>query len=146
MKSYMAITFHYVDDTTYEIQNGLLDFSPVTGRHTGVRLARMFIYILEKYEIDKDKVFTLTVDNASNNDSMINVLIDEGYLKNGEHHVRCFAHILNLAAQELLGFITDIIKQIRINNRFIRKSPQRLEQFELVCRANKQNFQKPQLD
>ncbi len=53
---------------------------------------------------------------------------------------------MNLAAQDLIAEIDYIISQIRINTKFIIKSPQRLERFELVCRTNSENYRKPQLD
>ena len=52
------------------------------------------------------KIFSLTLDNASSNDSMQNILKERLNLKNGLlcdgefFHVRCWAHILNLIVQE----------------------------------------------
>lgn len=145
MKSFMAVTYHYIDND-FQCVSGLLDFVPIKGRHFGERLALSLIHVFEDYGISKSQVLTITVDNASNNDTMMKTLITKGYLRNGEHHIRCFAHILNLTAQDLLGFISEIIKQIRVNNKFIRGSDPRLESFENCCNFTKVIYNKPQLD
>jgi hypothetical protein len=67
-------------------------------------------------------------------------------LRSPEHHIRCFEHILNLAAQDVIYFIGDIVKQIRVNLKFIRQSPQNLEKFEKICEFNNEKFMKPELD
>ena len=84
-----------------------------------------------------DKVFTITVDNASSKDVAIS------YLKNrmedwnshplkGEHlHVRCCAHILNLVVNDSLKLknMHSSISKIRSAVRYVRQSPGRLDRF-----------------
>jgi len=118
MKAFMAITFHYCN-SDFEIISNILDFIPLHGKHTGVKMACKFQESIDNFGIPKDKVFTVTVDNASSNDTMVEALIEDGYLESGEHHVRCFAHILNLVAQNLLELIDDVLRQVRINNKVI---------------------------
>lgn len=145
MKSFMAVTYQYINDD-FEMVYGLLDFLKINGKHDGKRLAASLVYLFEEFGLSKSQVLTVTVDNASNNSTMVDELIKKGYIDSAEHHIRCFAHILNLAAQDLLGYISDLVKQLRINNKFIRKSPQRLEQFVLICKINNEIYNKPQLD
>jgi hypothetical protein len=145
MKSFMAVTFQYINDDL-EMVYGILDFVKLKGKHEGKLLAASLVDIFEEFALSKSQVFTVTVDNASNNNTMIEELIKVGYIQSPEHHIRCFAHILNLAAQDLLAYIADLVKQLRINNKFIRKSPQRLEQFVLICQINNETFNKPQVD
>ena len=120
MKSFMAVTFQYINDDL-EMVHGILDFVKLKGKHEGKLLAASLADIFEEFALSKSQVFTVTVDNASNNNTMIEELIKVGYIQSPEHHIRCFAHILNLAAQDLLAYIADLVKQLRINNKFIRK-------------------------
>ena len=77
---------------------------------------------------------------------MMKELIDKGYITSSEYRIRCLAHILNLAAQDLLSYISILIQQLRINNKFICNSSQRIDQFEMICKINHEGFNKPQLD
>ena len=134
----MAITYHYTN-LDFKIVTGLLDFIPLSGRHTGNNIAEAIINVFKEFQIKKEQIFTMTVDNASNIDVLLSTLIREGYLKNAENHIRCFAHVLNLAAQDPLKMIEKIIFQIRSHIEFIRKSSVSLEDFELICKVNKEN-------
>lgn len=77
---------------------------------------------------------------------MLNRLIETGYLKSKKHHVRCFAHILNLAARDLLMCIDHLLKQTRVNILFIVASPVRLEEFQKHCEFHNEKYRKPQID
>ncbi|KAJ4831627.1 hypothetical protein Tsubulata_044752 [Turnera subulata] len=73
--------------------------------HTGLALAEKITSFLVDWGIEK-KVFTITLDNASNNDCSVDMLRDQlrrkgalicdGYFL----HLRCCAHIVNLIVQE----------------------------------------------
>ena len=69
------------------------------------------------------------MDNASNNGAFIQ-LLDKNYLLSPESHIRCFAHILNLAAQEAISEIRTLIDNLRVNIKIIRTSPRILEQLK----------------
>ncbi|KAK0437302.1 uncharacterized protein EV420DRAFT_1222563, partial [Desarmillaria tabescens] len=49
-------------------------------------------------------ILSITCDNASNNDTMIDVLAENIPAFPGEQHrTRCFAHVINLVAKSLLN-------------------------------------------
>ncbi|XP_038889379.1 zinc finger BED domain-containing protein RICESLEEPER 2-like [Benincasa hispida] len=77
---------------------------------------------------------TLTIDNASSNDTVIAYLkkcFKNGLVLNGEFlHVRCCAHILNLIVRDDLKDINDSLVRIRDAVRFVRSSPARLVTFK----------------
>ncbi|XP_038896277.1 zinc finger BED domain-containing protein RICESLEEPER 2-like [Benincasa hispida] len=77
---------------------------------------------------------TLTVDNASSNDTAIAYLkkhFKHGLVLDGEFlHVRCCAHILNLIVCDGLKDINDSLVRIRDAVRFVRSSPARLATFK----------------
>ncbi|CAE6524483.1 unnamed protein product [Rhizoctonia solani] len=106
-RSFMAVTGHYkkqirgADILVVE----LLAFRQVEGSHSGVNLARVLFGILSEYNI-LDKIGTITLDNASNNDTMMEDLerrmCEAGHTfdKDG-NRVRCFPHIINLAVNAI---------------------------------------------
>ena len=73
--------------------------------HFRVELARNVFDCLKDWKIDRN-VFSLTLDNASANDNMQDILKEQFALQNsllcdGQFfHVRCYAHILNLIVQK----------------------------------------------
>ena len=75
-----------------------------------------------------DKIFTITVDNASSNDLTMKQL-SKMFTKrginfmNGEHlHVRSMAHILNLIVQDCLKVYVVSIERVRKAFKYIRLS------------------------
>ncbi|KAK2655150.1 hypothetical protein Ddye_008202 [Dipteronia dyeriana] len=86
-----------------------------------------------------DRVFTITIDNASANDVAIikyvkkelSNWVADGIILEGEFfHVRCCAHILNLIVTEGLKDIHESIISIRNVMRYVRSSPSRLHKFK----------------
>jgi hypothetical protein len=99
----------------------LLDLIQVATSHSGVNLANVFAKVLEDFGIsDKvsnkylttqspmslltcTQILSITCDNASNNDTMIEELGDLVDAFPGEaSRTRCFAHIINLIAKSII--------------------------------------------
>lgn len=84
----------------------------------------------------ESKIFSLTLDNVSSNDSMVRILKDrlnfsKGLLCQVEFfHVRCCAHILNLIVQEGLKAVDDDLKIIRNNVKYVKGSYEKLREFQ----------------
>jgi hypothetical protein len=82
------------------------------------------------------KFFSISMDNASNNDASISVLknhmnpILEGLI----FHTRCTYHILNLCIKERFKYIDDTITIIRQVVLFIKISPSRQQLFKALCK------------
>ncbi|KAG8371566.1 hypothetical protein BUALT_Bualt13G0101300 [Buddleja alternifolia] len=86
------------------------------------------------------RFFSVVVDNASSNDSMMRKL-REWLLKdsliplNGDLlHVRCSAHVLNLIVQDGLSPIRGLIEKIRETVRYLNKSPSATQKFDTALR------------
>lgn len=97
----------------------------------------------------RGKTFSVTLDNASNNDNLISYLTYNHELKNAEHHIRCFAHIINLAAQVLMGNVDDKIAAARLATKKIKYSNKKIEQLKTLCAQELPTpvpFLKPVLD
>jgi len=69
---YMVLTAHFVN-RRWELEKKVLAFFHFPRPHTGVNLAEKLLCLLRDWGIEK-KIFTITLDNASNNDAMVNIL------------------------------------------------------------------------
>ena len=117
-KAYVAVTVHY-QNLGVPISM-LLDLVKVACLHSGFNLVKAFSNILEDFGIsDKvsfffiareplkltrhGQILSITADNASNNDTMIEslgVLIDD--FSGASNQTQCFLHILNLVVKSIL--------------------------------------------
>ena len=80
-------------------------------------------------------IFSITLDNASSNDNMQNMLkehicLSNNLLLNGEFfYIRCSTHILNLIVQDGLKVASDALLKIRQSVHYVRASESRKKQF-----------------
>ena len=72
VESYICLTAHYVD-VDGVLKTKILSFCAFPPPHSGVAIAMKLSELLKDWGIEK-KVFTLTVDNASANDTMQSIL------------------------------------------------------------------------
>ncbi|CAA7049020.1 unnamed protein product [Microthlaspi erraticum] len=126
---YLVLTAHYVD-SKWVLNSKILSFCDILPPHTGDALASRIHECLKEWGIER-KVFTLTVDNATANDSMQEILkdrlnLDKNLVCEGDYfHVRCCAHILNLIVQDGLDVISDALAKIRDTVKYIKASTSR---------------------
>lgn len=81
------------------------------------------------------KLSTITLDNCSTNDAMIEKIKDKlqlnTLLKDGALlHMRCCAHILNLIVKDGLEVVKDGVERIRDSVAYWTATPKRKEKFE----------------
>ncbi|KAM7496681.1 hypothetical protein LguiA_021095 [Lonicera macranthoides] len=102
--------------------------------HNGVYLIEKISNLLSEWGIEK-KLFTITLANASSNDTFVNLLksqlSNEGVLRsNGDYfHVRCCAHVLNLIVQDGLKAIDEGIVNIRESVKYVKGSQVKKQKF-----------------
>jgi hypothetical protein len=104
-RDFLGITGHYIDGD-WAPQSPLLDLVPLDGSHSGEDLCGALVATCDRFGI-LDKLLGITTDNASNNNTLLacleRVCHDRGIVfDKDEQHVRCAAHVVNLAAQALL--------------------------------------------
>ena len=95
--SYICTTCHYL--AKGKMRSTVLDFSVFIGKHTGERIAKKLVEVMEEFNI-ADRVFSITLDNASNNKRAMKLI------QSTHKHIRsfpCFAHLLNLVVTNGLG-------------------------------------------
>lgn len=117
----------------------LLDvrFIYVSAPHNSKTLADTLLECLMDWNLDR-KLSTLTLDNYSTNDAMIERIlkkISPGSLILGGQlfHMRCCAHILNLIVKEGMSLISGAIENIRDSVGYWTTTPKREEKFIETC-------------
>ncbi|XP_074326787.1 zinc finger BED domain-containing protein RICESLEEPER 2-like [Apium graveolens] len=130
--SYMCIIAHYID-AEWKLQKRIINFCQVAN-HKGDTIGKLIELCLLEWGIEK--VFTVTMDNASTNDVVAGFVRRrinawKGAVLGGEYlHVRCGAHIVNLIVHDGLTKLHDFIAAIQNSVRYIRSSPPRLLKFK----------------
>lgn len=108
-QAFMAITVYFIDKD-WNYREMLLGFEPLHGAHSGVNLSDVLLQLLKDRQL-LDRIFSVTTDNATNNETLIRAL-QESLLSSGAIGVResivrvpCMAHVLQLCLKQLLGHI-----------------------------------------
>ncbi|KAG4962800.1 hypothetical protein JHK82_039486 [Glycine max] len=123
-EGYICLTTHFVDNN-WKLNSKILAFCKLEPPHTSKDLANKVFEVLTEWEIDR-KIFSITLDNASANDRMQELLGEQLRLQNsllcdGEFlHVRCCAHVLNLIVQDGLKVAEVALQKIRDNIKYVR--------------------------
>jgi hypothetical protein len=133
-KGYMCVTIHWIDDN-WSMQKRIIGFFNVKGRHTGAKLSETFTELMVKWYIE-NRLFALTLDNASSNEVAVNDIIsDLKEIASGSlvcdgifFHVRCACHILNLVARDGLKVISGTLKKIKSLVLAVKGSPLQWEE------------------
>ncbi|KZV21924.1 zinc finger BED domain-containing protein RICESLEEPER 1-like [Dorcoceras hygrometricum] len=114
---YMVVTAHWID-LDWKLHKRVLSFFNIPPPRGGPQISDAILKCARDWEIE-NKIFTVSVDNASVNDVAIrNLLNDLLRIKNNIvcggklFHVRCCAHILNLITQDGLTEIKDIVDDV----------------------------------
>jgi len=137
--NYMCVTAHFID-SSWKYHKKILNFCPISS-HKGESIGMAIESCLNEWGIDK--ILTITVDNASSNDTCIKYLRRQlesvgSCVSKGKYlHVRCVAHIINLVVKDGLKYMADSTKRIRESIRYVKQSPSRLLKFKLCCEREK---------
>uniref|UniRef100_A0A8I6XGF7 hAT-like transposase RNase-H fold domain-containing protein n=1 Tax=Hordeum vulgare subsp. vulgare TaxID=112509 RepID=A0A8I6XGF7_HORVV len=127
-QSYMVLTAHYID-SRWKLRKKIISFVLVDG-HKGDDIGKSLEKLLTEWGIER--VCTITVDNASSNDTclayMKRSLTNRGctHASSRYLHMRCVAHIVNLVVQDGLKIMCHPVNRIRNAIKFVRASPTRL--------------------
>ncbi|KAL6613903.1 hypothetical protein ACP70R_036173 [Stipagrostis hirtigluma subsp. patula] len=148
---YICITCHYLDHD-WKMHKRILKFSFMKSPHTGIAMFNAVLKSMQEWNIE-DKLFAITLDNASNNNAMMKLLKDNlkeknMLLGNGRLlHQRCAAHVLNLICQAGFKSVNPIVHKVRESVKYIRGSQSRLQKFEeIVVQLGMTDEKRPSLD
>ncbi|KAK2633775.1 hypothetical protein Ddye_028567 [Dipteronia dyeriana] len=132
--NYMVVTAHFVDKN-WQLQKRILSFTQISD-HRGETIGKCIEKVLIDWGIDR--VFTITVDNASSNNTVILYMIrklnswhaDSAILGGKYLHLWCCAHIVNIIVNDGLKEMHESACAIRNAVKFIKLSPSRFEKFK----------------
>jgi hypothetical protein len=98
----LAVVSHFVSHTS-EAKSCLLGLRHVEGSHSGENIAQSVIAVIEEYEI-KDLLGYFVLDNVLSNDTCVQEILKQlrPELDLQKRCLRCFGHIVNLAAKAFL--------------------------------------------
>ncbi|KAM7506694.1 hypothetical protein LguiA_017147 [Lonicera macranthoides] len=129
--NYMVVTSHFMD-SDWKLHKRIINFTKITS-HKGEDIGRILEVCLNNWGIDK--IFSITVDNASANDGAVDymkrrlkemntLLVSGKYL-----HLRCACHILNLIVKSGLKELASSVEGIRNCVKYIHSLGARLDKF-----------------
>ncbi|GKD41106.1 zinc finger BED domain-containing protein RICESLEEPER 2-like protein [Tanacetum coccineum] len=110
----------------------MLNFCELDG-HRGIDIGKGVERCLNEWGFDN--VLSISVDNASANDCVIEfmkMILEKNYnclLKGKWMHIRCAAHVINLIVQDGMKKVDNSIKGIRCAVKCIKKSGTRIKKF-----------------
>jgi len=120
-RAYLTLTVHYIDDS-WKLHSKVLNFVHFPPPHNGDAIFNLLMELIKSWGIER-KVFSMTIDNASNMDSMVSRLRSQlNSMKalpcDGKYfHSRCSTHLLNLIVKEGLSRIDVCVsKHVKISN------------------------------
>ena len=96
-RGFLCITVHYID-SEWILNKIIISFKTINTPHNGKNITTLINDEIIDIGI-RNKIFTITLDNASNNDAAIQRLKRFWQIKKNHaklFHVRCCTHILNL--------------------------------------------------
>lgn len=141
---------HFMD-SNWNLQKRTLNFCDIPPPHSGLMICDVMHKCLVEWGIEK-KVWTITVDNATNNDTAVRLLkANLSYnhtlpLMGKIFHVRCCAHILNLLVQDGLSAIQDVISKVRDSVKYVIASEARIIMFSEIAKQLQLSSKKLMLD
>ncbi|KAK9116769.1 hypothetical protein Sjap_015716 [Stephania japonica] len=137
----MVLIVHFID-SEWKLQKKILNFFQIPN-HKGDTIGKAMEKCLLEWGIER--VFTVTVDNATSNDVAVSYLVRKvrnwgGLVLDGEFfHVRCVAHVLNLVVKEGLEELDSSIEKICYFVRYVRSSSARSLTFKTCVEQEKLN-------
>jgi hypothetical protein len=148
---YLCITCHFINKE-WKLQKRIISFSVVATPHDGLTMFNALLKSLKDWHLDR-KVFTITLDNAKNNDKMVGYFsqnLRERQLFKGNAdllHMRCAAHVLNLIVQDGFKLIESATTHVRDSVKYIRTGQARKQRFEeIIVQLGISRKKRPALD
>ncbi|WVZ84994.1 LOW QUALITY PROTEIN: hypothetical protein U9M48_031959 [Paspalum notatum var. saurae] len=148
-EDYLSVVAHFVN-SKWELEKMLLGLRLIDGKHSGVNIANLIATVIDDYALT-DKVFAITLDNASSNNTAMKYLRPflSGYLgvptpvvpdtPNDDDlstiflHQRCACHVLNLGVKAGLDPVKAYIDDFRTAITFLNAYNQRIAAYKSYC-------------
>jgi hypothetical protein len=148
-EDYISVVCHYVSKD-WELEKKVVGFRLIECSHTGENIADRISNVVDEFGLI-DKVFAVTLDNASANSKAYDILgpVLFGYMgsypsptrADPNHvtyflvHQRCACHIINLIVKSGLKVCKDWLDDLRTAVNFLNSSNHRIALFKNFCIA-----------
>jgi hypothetical protein len=110
----LGVTAHWIDQN-FELKNTILSLVEIHGSHSGQNLASHLLGVLDQFSL-RSKLYCITADNASNNNTLASSLEDViPQFSRSEHLNGCMAHVINLGVRDCLKYFTNSLKPNNMN-------------------------------
>jgi hypothetical protein len=135
----MCVVAHYID-ADWRMQTHVLAFTELDPPHSGHVIVDALWACVIEWKIE-NKVMSVTLGNASNNDVVVRDLKEKFKFNRGAKfediyfHVRCCAHIINLAVQDGTSCMNILASNLRETIKYFKKSVARMRKFVEICRG-----------
>nr|CAD1822367.1 unnamed protein product [Ananas comosus var. bracteatus] len=135
---YVSLAGQFIDND-WKLHRRMLNFLMVSSPHSENALSEAIGFSLSDWNL-KTKLFTITLDNNCSSHDIYSANLRDHLsnknaltLKGQLFVVRCYGHILNVVAQDIIASIHGIIYNIRESVKFVKASPAREERFAEVA-------------
>jgi hypothetical protein len=135
---YVSLAGQFVD-SEWKVHRRMLNFMMVSSPHSENALSEAISMSLSYWNM-KDKLFTITLDNDCSSHDIYSANLRDHLsnknnlmLKGQLFVVRCYAHVLNVVAQDVIASIHGVVYNIRESIKFIKASPAREEKFAEIA-------------
>uniref|UniRef100_A0ACD5YT64 Uncharacterized protein n=1 Tax=Avena sativa TaxID=4498 RepID=A0ACD5YT64_AVESA len=130
---YFCMTCHIIS-SEWVLHKRIIRFSMLETPRNSWNMFNVVLKTIQEWNLE-DKLFSFTLDNASVNTAMVNLLRDnlknKGFLpiEGKLLHFRCRTHVLNIISQDGLREIKPVVNNIRKSAKFVKSSQGRIEKF-----------------
>ncbi|XP_066391517.1 zinc finger BED domain-containing protein RICESLEEPER 2 [Miscanthus floridulus] len=135
---YVSLAGQFID-SEWKMHRRMLNFMMVSSPHSENALSEAISLSLSDWNM-KDKLFTITLDNECSSHDIYSANLRDHLsnknnlmLKGQLFVVRCYAHILNAVAQDVIASIHGVVYSIRESIKFIKASSAREEKFAEIA-------------
>ncbi|WVZ98201.1 hypothetical protein U9M48_043670 [Paspalum notatum var. saurae] len=134
---YLCVTCHWISNA-WKMEKRIIKFVMMESPHNAQSMFNVILKGIQEWNIE-DNLFSITLDNAKVNNSMMELMRGNLLLKKmlpcdgNIFHLRYAAHVINLVVQYGLRQISSIVNNIRESVKYIKSSQARREKFEEIA-------------
>jgi hypothetical protein len=134
-EDYISMVAHFVNED-WDLQKKIIAMRLIDVSHTAVNIASCIEIVIDEFGLT-DKTFSITLDNASANSKVMDILRPKlsRYVGTLLLHQRCACHIINLIVKSDLKRLKTYLEDFRTAISFLNASNQRIAAYKSYCVA-----------
>jgi hypothetical protein len=134
-EDYISVVAHFVN-ADWLLEKRVIGMRLIDVSHSGPNIAERVQTVIEEFKLT-NKVFSVTLDNASANSNAMSILTPSfsGYVGSLFLHQRCACHIINLIVKSGLKRLKSYLEDFRTAISFLNASNQRIATYKSFCVA-----------